>query len=76
MPSTSQEMLDWMSNYHGPEFKMDSTAIAFLEEKGYVLTRDWQWIPPKGITLQTMPQDDYMHLLYLVQEWDFGGLCE
>jgi len=76
MPSTSQEMIDWMHNYHGSEFKHDSTASAFLEEKGYKLTPQWLWIPPNGITLQTMPEEDYRHLLYLIEEWDYGGLVK
>lgn len=73
MPSASQEVIDYMGSYHGPGFS-DSTAMGFLEERGFILTESWEWIAPDGKTLETIDQDEWMHVLYLIQEWDFGGL--
>jgi hypothetical protein len=75
MPSTSQEMIDWMCNYHGVNID-DRVARAYLEQKGYALTKDWFWLPPIGVTLQNMPEEDYKHVLYLIEEWDYGGLTK
>lgn len=53
----------------------DSQAIGQLEDHGYVLTKDWLWVPPDGVrSYDDMTQDDYDALTYLVHEWDFGGL--
>lgn len=65
-----------MHNYHGSEFDSDRTAIAYLEEKGYELTKDWLWKPPVGITYESMSEEEYRHIQYLIEEWDFGGLVK
>ena len=75
MPNTSQEMIEYMQSKHGDEFD-DNIAVQFLKSHGYKRTKHWEWIPPNGVNLQTMHQDDYLHMLYLIEEWDFGGLVE
>ena len=51
---------------------MDSEALDFLEGQGYVLRRDWHWMRPNPDHLVTDREEDA--ILYLIQEWDFGGL--
>ncbi len=51
---------------------MDSEAVKFLEGQGYVLRRDWYWMRPNPDHLVTDVEEDA--ILYLIQEWDFGGL--
>ena len=51
---------------------IDSEAIAFLEGQGYTLHRDWSWSAPEPGQKPTERERDA--LLYLIQEWDFGGL--
>jgi hypothetical protein len=74
MPSTSQAMLDYMARKHGEDFD-DETARDFLESHGYTLRQDWRWDPPKGITIVSMSEDEWLHLRYLMEEWDYGGLA-
>ncbi len=62
----------------------DAKATKLLEDAGFVLTTNWEWIPPVnrhgvscgradcncGITMDEWDAIDYMH-----QEWDYGGVC-
>ncbi len=65
MPSTTPERA---ARWPG----MDSEAMKFLEDQGYTLNRDWTWTAPKTYHNPTKRETDA--LLYLIQEWDFGGL--
>lgn len=49
----------------------DQQAIAFLRKWGYILNRDWTWSHIKGHVPTQMEEDA---ILYLIEEWDFGGL--
>lgn len=51
---------------------MDSEAMKFLEGQGYILDRDWSWRCPTPDHEVTDREEDA--ILYLIQEWDFGGL--
>ncbi len=51
---------------------MDSEAMEFLEGQRYVLRRDWHWTRPTPDHEVTDRGEDA--ILYLIQEWDFGGL--
>ncbi len=55
-------------------------AIQFLENKGYMLNKDWSWKPPykvRGESFGPLPSlDETDAILYLIQEWDFNGLEE
>jgi len=53
----------------------DEGPMQFLRERGWTLNRDWTW-SKLGQTLQSMPQDEYLCVLFLVHEWDFGGVKE
>ena len=50
---------------------MDSQAMKFLEKQGYKLTRNWRWKLPSENHNVTEKEKDA--ILYLIQEWDFGG---
>ena len=73
MPSTSQEMLDYMESKHGPEFD-DTAAEYFLINRGWKLSSKWSWTPPEGVTSETLDQDDLKHIIYLIEEWDYDGI--
>jgi hypothetical protein len=51
---------------------MPEEAIQFLLTAGYRLTDDWTWESPSR---ESTPQERRV-ILFLIQEWDFGGLAE
>lgn len=65
MPSTTPER---QARWPG----MDAEAIEFLEGQGYILGRDAHWLSPRPGHKPTEREADA--LLYLIEEWDFGGL--
>jgi hypothetical protein len=62
--ATDEQRREW----NGPG---DETALAYLKEAGYTLTRRWTWLPPRGHT-PTMKECSAID--YLAAEWDFGGM--
>ncbi len=52
---------------------MDAQAMKFLQKQGFVLTKEWFWKPPEPSRELTDRERDA--ILYLIQEWDFGGLA-
>lgn len=75
MPSASQDLRDLMLARFGSEID-ESGPMKFLEDAGYTLTEDWHWDPKPGIkgAYANMTRDEFDCLLFLVHEWDFGGL--
>lgn len=67
MPSTSDERA---ARWPG----MDTQATEYLEGRGYILSRDgkWEWSMPEDATAPSARDVDAV--LYLIEEWDFGGL--
>lgn len=51
---------------------MDHQAIKFLKDQGYTLQRNWFWTLPTLSHIPTIKENDA--ILYLIQEWDFGGI--
>lgn len=49
----------------------EDKAIAHLERRGYRLTQHYTWKKPKFVT-PTLA--DQRAVLFLIQEWDFGGM--
>lgn len=79
MPSATEELRNKMGEYFGKSkvgpYIDDSGPMKYLEEAGYELTEDWQWKPKPGVKeYNDMTQKEYDCLLFLVQEWDFGGM--
>jgi len=48
----------------------DAEAIKFLEDAGYKLTKEWNWIIPPG---HKPTEREYDAMDYMCNEWDFGG---
>lgn len=54
----------------------DAGPIKFLHEAGYELLPGFVWKPKEGVKeLRDMTHDEFECLLFLVHEWDFGGLA-
>lgn len=49
--------------------------VRYLTQAGYSLQRGWTWKPKDGVSgYDDMTQEEYDCLLFLVHEWDYGGL--
>ncbi len=70
MPQSSDELRAY---WGGVEPR---TAMEYLEDRGYRPGKNWSWIPPNGLTYDTMPERDYKAIQFLIEEWDYGGLAE
>lgn len=66
MPQDTQELFE---RWDGPE---ETKAIEHLEARGYVLTRDFRWVVPEGLSPS---EDDLSAISFLIQEWDYGGIA-
>ena len=65
-----------MGSYFGDRISNDGPTM-YLQSEGYKLAGDFMWVPPESVkTLEDMDQKDYNCLLFLVEEWDFGGLVD
>ena len=53
----------------GPEHAMKE-----LEKRGWTLTKEWEWVPPRNGRFQS--DEELFWIDFLIQEWDFGGLRE
>lgn len=49
---------------------MDAEAMAYLKAQGFRIGRDWCWRHPENRDLTEKEKDA---ILYLIEEWDFGG---
>lgn len=73
MPQASDELREKMDQRFGDID--DSGPCEFLHSQGYKLGRDWCWTPPESVlSYKDMTDDEYDCLLFLVHEWDYGGL--
>lgn len=64
MPQATKELQDKWGD--------DSHAIDYLKGRGYIQTQDWHWFKPKSVGELTA--EDESAILYLILEWDYGGL--
>lgn len=75
MPQASDELRQQMKDRFGDAIGEEG-PMKFLQDAGYVLTREWTWKPKQGVAdLKGMTRDEFDCLLFLVHEWDFGGLA-
>lgn len=74
MPQASDELRTVMERRFGSIDTHGPTK--FLKDAGYTLTRQWEWFKPGVTELRQMTQDEYECLLFLVHEWDYGGLAK
>lgn len=73
MPQASSELAEKMYEMFGSRHS-DEGPMYWLERAGYKLTRNWTW-RKEGVTdIEQMSDDEYACMIFLVQEWDFGGL--
>lgn len=66
MPQASDEQ---HAEWNGPG---DATAIKYLEDAGYDLTRSWCWIKPSTKHIPT--EKEISAVRFLIDEWDFGPI--
>jgi hypothetical protein len=52
--------------------QVGGNPIAFLTDRGFLLTREFTWVLPAGRT--EVDEDEASAITYLVDEWDFGGI--
>lgn len=71
MPQASDELRNIMDKWFGDGID-DYAPRQFLYARGYILTNDWCWKPPARF--HTISQEEYTCMLFLVQEWDYGGI--
>ncbi len=65
MPSTTIErQLRWPG--------MDSQAMEYLFARGFMLTKGWCWFHPLHGLKRNCNDNDA--IIYLMEEWDFGGV--
>lgn len=75
MPQASEELRQMMVDFGFGDPVDENAVTAFLESAGYKLDRGWCWIPKQCVsTYSDMTTKEYACLLYLVHEWDYGGL--
>jgi hypothetical protein len=55
-------------------WKDDSTASLFLENAGYKIIRGWCWERPTPG--QEPTEEEKSAIIYLILEWDYGGLLD
>lgn len=72
MPSASPELRALMAKRFGS--LGDEGPMRFLLSRGYSLGRDWQWSKSGVSSVGDMQRDEYETLLFLIHEWDYGGL--
>lgn len=72
MPTASTELQNLMIERFGG--LDDHPPIKALEASGYTLHRDWTWSHPTVKSLADMSKEDWLCLIFLCHEWDFGSL--
>lgn len=73
MPSASDEM---RALWGGQDGVGEDKAESYLKAAGFTLTRGWLWEHPTKKTYESLTEEEYGAMLFLVQEWDYGGLVE
>ncbi len=75
MPQASQELTDRMIERFGEDRYLEEGPIQFLKDAGYTLSRSWEWKKEGINSLNDMTRDEFECLMFLVHEWDYGGLA-
>jgi hypothetical protein len=73
MPSASDELRTQMKEYFGDPIA-DGPPMEYLRNQGFTLNRDWTWSKPDITNYGQLSEKEYHCILFLVQEWDMGGL--
>jgi hypothetical protein len=72
MPQASEALRDLMEKWFGDRVDI-AGPVAFLCSHGYLLREDWCWIKPTPS--HTMSRDERSCIIFLQDEWDFGGIA-
>jgi len=72
MPTASDELRARMKERFGCPVG-DAGPISYLEGQGYILNRDWTWAHPKVSSADDIPTAEWDCIVFLCDEWDFGG---
>jgi len=73
MPQASSELQNAMFGYYGSHTDEEG-PIKFLEASGFTLRRDWTWFKPGVYNERGMTKQEKDSVLFLIEEWDFGGM--
>lgn len=71
MPQASDDLRDLMGKWFGSRVS-DEGPVAFLCSRGYVTTPGFCWKKPTPAHT-VHPIEEYC-ILFLIHEWDFGGI--
>lgn len=71
MPQASDDLRDLMKLIHKNDGVSDAEPIKYLEDRGYKLTKRWDWIVPKD---HHITEKEELCIRFLRDEWDFGGV--
>jgi len=74
MPQASDEDRNEMIRRFGDI--SDSGPTQYLQDNGWTLHDDWTWSHPNysRACYNAIPQTEWVCIIFLVEEWDFGGL--
>lgn len=50
----------------------ETAAISFLEARGFMLGSNWCWHTDRHKCLDDLSHYEYMCVLYLIEDWDYG----
>ena len=76
MPQASGELRKRMKERFGHSVS-EAGPTEFLKDAGYELQRGFVWKPKPGVaSVEEMARDEFECLMFLVHEWDYGGLIE
>lgn len=73
MPSGPPELHQYWEEKDPNSPGADYNAEKHLKEQGYILTRGWEWIHPTYTDINTLPDEDWSAISYLIMEWDYGS---
>ena len=73
MPQATGEDHALMELWFGDPI-LDHGPIEYLKSHGFMLTPQWEWLPP--VPHHSVSCYEWRCVLFLIREWDFGGLVE
>jgi hypothetical protein len=77
MPSAADELWAEVRAFlPAVDEQSDAACIKFLEDAGYALKHDWTWSKPGITRYKQMTRQELACMMFLVHEWDFGGLAK
>lgn len=75
MPQASEQLTNLMIERFGDDY-LEKGPCEYLLSHGYTLNRHWEWQKPGVNELRDMTRDEFDCLLFMMHEWDYGGLAK